>query len=295
MKQYACILLNLHMTDQPCSQYLKDRIAIFDECHGNLRIAQMYLDAKKWKDAFPFILKTVEKKGHSYPCTTYKERQLFIRHFSLSDIFSLVQHFDSMYDNAAEFLDYLDHNRDMLHEFNDLYGIAAYYLGKISPLGSDVQKNWYKQSHRGDFILGRYELALFYYRRCNFAKAKKLYMECWGHVDWEMLSQLEKGEITNDISLCAWYMKDADNFTKFNLLAQEYGSAIAFSNRANGFYKGYLVCNEPDYEYALFWFEEALTRMNLKNAKHVKYITEKIEDCKTKLKESVNKNNSNCK
>jgi tetratricopeptide (TPR) repeat protein len=223
-----------------------------DQDEANYDIGMMYLDAGKWKDAFPFLLKAANMNHVKAVIKVIQKFQL-----ELSDV---SEH--SEFQNTFE--DWLMSQRELLEKnLRGVLGVGYYYLGHLLKDGSLAQGDYFKLSKQNDFILGKYCYALYQYRNKKYASAIINYRLCLQDRYFDSLPKELRGRIYNDLSLCGWYREDKEMFNKYNALAQEEDLPIAFNNRANGFFRGTIICKEPDYNSALFWYEQALERFTL--------------------------------
>lgn len=234
-----------------------------DEDGANYRIGKMYLDAGKWKDAFPFLVKAANN-AHADATSSV------IKNYSLSSTLSLKS-------ENSEILEYISEQKQFLK--SNKGPVSNYFLGKIGNKSDNVKRVLFANS----FILSKYERALLYYYDRLYFFASELYVTIIERFDFEYLSKEEQGAIYNDLSLCGWYTENKDMFCKYNLLAQQLDYPISFSNWANGYLHGTLICSQPNYDFALFWFKEALSKFPSHYVNNIKYAKEKIQYCKDKL------------
>ena len=256
-------------TKQQCKQqHTLGAVDTIDEDSANYRIGKMYLDAGKWKDAFPFLVKAANKYHNDATIAV-------IQNYSLYNWKS---------PEKSELLEFVKDQKRFLKSNSG--PVSHYFLAKVRQVLKRINyadSPMYILYRSGSFILSKYEYALFLYKRYQYHLAEIEYKKITERFDFMYLSQDERGEIYNDLSLCGYWTSNKDIFAKYNALALHEDCAIAFNNRANAFLYGKLLCSEPDYNSAKFWFEQALERFVLSQVQQIKYATERVELCKKEL------------
>lgn len=243
-----------------------------DQDEANYDIAMMYLDANKWKDAFPFLLKAANNnhvKAVSELISTY-QMEVNLRSNS-----NFIKEFKSWLQDHKEILDVSD--------VVARKGATYYFLGCIS----NFPDKYFHLSKKNDFILGKYKHALTYYKCCKYAVALFNYRLCTQDRYFDDLPRQIRGYIYNDAALCGWFRDDFINFAYFNKLARDEELPIAFQNYGNAYFVGRLICSKPDYNWAAYWYKLALDKYNEadtvkddRDFENIKYCAMKLEKCK---------------
>lgn len=228
------------------------------DADAEYRVGKMYFDAGKWKEGFPFILKSAD--------------------MGCEDAIELIIEEYNLQKDPKFFKDYKNQfQQNVKNNGISSSKVSRYYQNAINNKTADIN-----MINDAPFILAFADNADKYYKRRFYRSAYKCLNQCIASSHFKLLSNEKKGQIYNNMSLCGWFLKNDEWFKKYNALALEQDLPIAFNNRANAFFTGKMLCTEPDYKSALFWYQEALDRTDDKDENY-SYITDKIAKCKEKL------------
>lgn len=236
---------------------------VIDADEANYDIGMMYLNAGKWKNAFPFLLKAADRKYEP----AIKE---------------IIQHYNGQYKDKDNDVTLFLEEQTELFERPTTRAISAYYLGLFSTNHSTMH-DAFEKSELGGFVLGAYRLALLMYHNKDYKTAQYYYRTVTRSNQWKFLPDYIKAYVYNDLSLCGWFQNRADMFIKYNQMAQDLDFPLAVSNMANAYFQGTVVCKAPQYSKASELYEQALKLYYKQGKTHesneIQFVKQQIQKC----------------